>query len=151
MVKIVPLQDTTVDAYFDEERSMFFVRYRGTLTSEATNRAYLWLLAAGGAVGLDHIRAFIFYFTAVQQFTRENVVAAKKQSTQANALVDLSRIPAALIVKNFYQEQFVLLSMKANNVEERTRICHSQAEALAFIEQFHIRQRKTGHDPEIGS
>jgi hypothetical protein len=104
--------------------------------------AYSWLFTQGANVGLENIYAFIFDFSQVQKFEKENTLTTKRQSQTARAAVDLSRIPAALIVNNIYQEQMVLLSAKVNEVEERTRIVKSHAEAMTFIELFHAKLKK---------
>lgn len=142
MGQLTELDEPDVRGYFDSSKNIFYIQYKGILSSDATVKAYMWLLTAGNVVGISNIRAFIFDFCEVTRFMRDNMIASQRQSTQANSLVDLSRIPAALVVKNIYQEQLVLLSMKVNAVEERSKICKSHAEALAFIDQFHIKLKQ---------
>jgi hypothetical protein len=138
MSLIPALDEPNVSGRFDTQENIFYVYYKNTLTADATNKAYAWLFKHGAVVGIN-IRAFVFDFTQVKLFQRENTRAAQNQSRRANATSDLSRIPAALVVQTHYQEQLVLLSMMANKVEERTRICHSHDEALQFIDDFHYK------------
>ena len=137
MSQIQSLNEPDLKAYFDSDKQIFFIHYVGMLTSENTDRAYAWLFQNGLTLGIENIRAFIFDFTKVTKFRRDNTFASKRQSQTANKVVDLSRVPAALIVNTIYQEQMVILSMKVNGVEDRTQICKSHARAMTFIEQFH--------------
>lgn len=138
MPDVQKLNETNVSGYFDAQKRIFHVNYTGVLDAEATNKAYSWLFTQGTVVGgVENIYAFIFDFTKVSKFRRDNTFATKRQSQTAKVSVDLRRIPAALVVSNIYQEQMVLLSMKVNDVEERTKICKSHAEAMTFIELFH--------------
>lgn len=137
MSQIQPLNESDLRANYDSDKKIFYVHYVGTLTSEATKRAYAWLFQNGLSIGIENIRAFIFDFTDVTRFRRDNTFASKRESQTANRVVDLSRIPVALIVDTIYQEQMVLLSMMVNGVEDRTKICKSHAHAMTFIDQFH--------------
>ena len=141
MTLIPALDETNVSGHFDMQQNIFYIYYKNTLSADTTNKAYGWLFKNAGLIGAN-IRAFVFDFTQVKNFQRENTRAAQNQSRRANATADLSRIPAALVVKTHYQEQLVLLSMMANKVEERTKICHSQDEALNFIDDFHRKLKK---------
>jgi hypothetical protein len=151
MSEVQKLNQANVTGHFDTQKRIFYVSYRNILNAETSLAAYSWLFMGGAAVGLENIYAFIFDFTQVQKFERENTLTTKKQSQTARAAVDLSRIPAALIVNNVYQEQMVLLSAKVNEVEERTRIVNSHAEAMTFIEQFHAKLKKADDEKEAKS
>jgi hypothetical protein len=142
MSELQKLNEPNVTGHFDIHNRIFYVTYRGTLNADTTNKAYMWLFIEGAKVNIANIHAFIFDFSQVTKFERENTFATKRQSQTARAAVDLSRIPAALVVKTVYQEQMVLLSTKVNEVEERTRIVKSQAEAMTFIDQFHAKLKK---------
>lgn len=144
MPQVNPLNETNVTAYYDENKHIFFVSYKGNLTADITNKAFAWLFQSG--VPIETIYALIFDFTAVAKFRRDNTFATKRQSQTVNAVVDLSRIPVALIVDTIYQEQMVLLSMNINKVEERTKICKSHTQAMTFFEEFH--QKLAKHDAE---
>jgi hypothetical protein len=142
MTTIPPLNETNLTAHYDEDKQIFFITYKKTLTADMTNKAYSWLFKNGLPLGIDNIRAFIFDFTAVSTFRRDNTFASKRQSQTANKVVDLSRIPVALIVNTIYQEQMVVLSMNVNGVEDRTKICKSYARAMTFVDQFHQKLAK---------
>lgn len=142
MVDIPPLQELDVAAYYDPDTKVFYIHYGEELTASTSIKAYAWLMQNGIPLGVENIRAFIFDFTGVIRFKRDNTQTTQTQSRRANGAVDLSRIPAALVVRTFFQEQMVLLSMKANRVEDRTRICHSHDEALSFVEDFHRHLQK---------
>ena len=147
MPDVQKLNEANVSGYFDKDTRIFHIHYKGILDAEATNKAYSWLFTQGTEVGgIDNIYAFVFDFTEVVKFRRDNTFATKRQSQTAKVSIDLSRVPAALVVKNIYQEQLVLLSMKVNDVEERTKICKSHAEAMTFIDLFHqkLAKRDTG-------
>ncbi len=138
MPDVQKLNEASVSGYFDDYTRIFHVHYKDILTADTTNKAYSWLFTQGTVVGgIENIHAFVFDFTEVVKFQRDNTFATKRQSQTAKVSIDLSRVPAALVVKNIYQEQMVLLSMKVNDVEERTKICKSHAEAMTFIDQFH--------------
>lgn len=140
MTQVPPLDEPNVSGYFNTQQNIFYIYYKNTLSADASTKAYAWLFKYGIPLG-EAIRAFVFDFTAVKRFQRNNTRATQNQSRRANSTVDLSGIPAALIVQTHYQEQLVLLSMKANKVEERTRICHSQTEAHKFIMDFHKKRQ----------
>ena len=142
MSEVQNLNETNVTGYYDSYKRIFYVSYRHTLNAEASTQAYGWLFTEVPKVNIENVYAFIFDFTQVHKFGLENTIATKRQSQTARAVVDLSRIPAALIVHTVVQEQMVLLSAKVNEVEERTRIVKSQAEAMTFIEQFHMKLKK---------
>lgn len=143
MTNVQKLNEPNVTGYFDSDKRIFYVHYKGILDAEATNKAYTWLFTQGTvAGGIENIHAFVFDFTKVLKFRRDNTFATKKQSQTVKVSIDLSRVPAALVVKNIYQEQMVLLSTKVNDVEERTKICRSHAEALTFIDLFHLKLAK---------
>lgn len=143
MTDVEKLNESNVTGYFDSDTRIFHVHYKGILNAETTNKAYGWLFTQGTVVGgIENIHAFIFDFTQVDKFRRDNTFASKRQSQTARVNIDLSRVPAALVVKNIYQEQMVLLSTKVNDVEERTRICKSHAEAMTFIDIFHRKLAK---------
>src|SRR5690242_16635271 len=135
MSDIQKLNEVNVIGHYDSYKRIFYVSYRNILNAESTALAYGWLFTEVPKINIENVYAFIFDFTLVAKFERENTMAAKRQSQTARAVVDLSRIPAALIVHTVLQEQMVLLSTKINEVEERTRIVKSQAEAMTFIEQ----------------
>lgn len=137
MSNVPPLNEPNLTGHYDEDKKIFYIFYSGTLDSDNTTNAYTWLFKNGLNLGIESIRAFVFDFTKVTRFQRDNTFAAKRESQTANAVADLSRIPVALIVNTVYQEQMVILSMKVNGVEDRTKVCKSHAHALAFIDQFH--------------
>ena len=142
MIDIPKLNEANVTGYFDSQKRIFYVNYHHTLNAETSLTAYGWLFSQGATVGIENVYAYIFDFTQVQKFERDNTITTKRQSQTARAVVDLSRIPAALIVHTVMQEQMVLLSARVNEVEERTRIVKSHAEAMSFIEQFHAKLKK---------
>jgi hypothetical protein len=142
MTEIQKLNEANVVGHYDSYKRIFYVSYRNTLNASTSAIAYGWLFTEVPKINIENVYAFIFDFTQVHRFERENTVATKRQSQTARAVADLSRVPAALIVNTVLQEQMVLLSTKINEVEERTRIVKSQAEAMTFIEQFHAKLKK---------
>lgn len=135
--KLLPLNDPSVNAYFDNNSRTIIVHYKNTLTAEVTQKTYAWLFECLATYGVDQVYACIFDFTRVTKFKRDNTLASKKQTASAGVKFDVSRIPVGLLVKTQYQEQMVLLSQAINHVDNRTKIVRSEAQALAFFEQFH--------------
>lgn len=121
-------------AWFDDLTHFTHVVYRGVLIPETTVSFYDWVAEIDAAEGVKTIRGCILDFRQVVEFDFRNLLVAKHESQSANAHIDMSHIPVALIVANMYQDQMVHTSMMITPQQDRKRIVKSDKEALAFID-----------------
>jgi hypothetical protein len=140
-MKYEKLETANVIAHFDEEDSVLRITYIGQVTPDVTESVYSWIgrliVSSGGNVGLA--RGSIYDFRQVTDFVNRNLSTAQRESSQLSRKVDVSNHPVALLVDTFYQEQFVRLSMKVSKQDNRKRIVHSEADALTYIDEFHLK------------
>ena len=66
MANVQKLNEPNVTGYFDSDKRIFHVHYRGILEAETTNKAYAWLFTHGIPLGVENVQAFIFDFTEVK-------------------------------------------------------------------------------------
>jgi hypothetical protein len=135
------LETEQVTGYYEADQHILFVTYRGVLTPDVTAQVYRWLgeLIQNGPDPLDRVRGSIYDFRQVTTFDNRNLTSAQRQSQHLNHKVDVSNIPVALIAGSLYQEEILRVTMKITAQpahDERRRIVKSDAEALAFIDQF---------------
>ncbi|MFN8371790.1 MAG: hypothetical protein U0694_02790 [Anaerolineae bacterium] len=132
-----------VMAYFDDETGIVYVTYRGVLTPDITAQVYKWMMESVQFLDISQIHGGIYDFRQVTDFNKGNLATAHRESRNFNVKVDVSNIPAALIVSTLFQEQMVKISMQITPGQDRKRIVKSMDEATAFINQFRKRQTKT--------
>ena len=132
-----PVHSEALDLWFDETTRIYHVTYKGKLVPDSSVKAYSRFGNLVAERGLDAIWGAIFDFRPVTEFHNTNLTTTQNQSRQANRQYDLSRLPVALVVDDFYKEQMVRVSARVNKVEKRTRIVYSTEEALKFFEVFH--------------
>lgn len=135
-MNVESLQVEQATAYFDEERRYIRVAYRGSLGSDVTVQVYDWIDRVVKQIGVDGILGEIFDFSEVTEFQPENLQTARKTSKRMNVRLDTSSLPVALVVKTFYQEEILRGAMQIAPGHARKRIVKSEAEALAFIEEW---------------
>ena len=130
------LETEQAQAFFDEDNQIVYVAYSGSLGSDVTVTVYDWLDRLIKSIGLDVIQGEIFDFSGVTEFQESNLQTARKTSKRMNLRVDTSKIPVALVVDSFYQEEILRGSMQISPDHVRKRIVHSQDEAQAFLEEW---------------
>lgn len=137
VMTISPLAHENAHAYFDGETGIAYITYSGILSADVTTAVYNWLGDLLSRVGMEHVYGEIFDFTDVTEFMPDNLVAARRKSRRYNMRNNVRRLPVAMIVSNFYQEE--LLRGPLQNVEENKRktIVRSMDEARAFLKQWH--------------
>lgn len=134
---IEPLKQDTVDAHLDADSGIVYITYRGVLSADVTTAVYNWLADVVQAVGIENLYGEIFDFCKVTEFLPDNLVAARRRSRRYNMRHNVRRLPVAMIVSNYYQEE--LLRGPLQNVEENQRktIVRSLDEARAFLDRWH--------------
>ena len=138
-----PYSDLATDGLttqYDPETQLFLVGYAEELTPEVTVKMYDWFDALVEEVGCDAIRGAIFDFRNVKEIHQMNTRTARSESKKIHQKVDLSRLPVALWVETFFQEQMLRVSMRLTEKSERIEIVKSHQEALQFIENWHQRK-----------
>jgi hypothetical protein len=130
-------------AYFDDETGIVYVIYRGVLSPDVTAQMYKWMMESVQQLDVKDIRGGIYDFRLVTDFNKGNLATANRESRSFNVKVDVSSVPAALIVNTLFQEQMVKVSMQITPGQERKRIVKSMDDAVAFIKQFQKRQTST--------
>jgi hypothetical protein len=132
-----PLQQPQVEARYEPENQIVYVRYTGVLGSDASDRAYTWLAELINKIGIENIYGEIFDFTQVTQFQPDNIINARKNSRKLNLRVNIHETPVAMIVRDAVQEEILRGPMRNVPENKRKRIVHSDEEALAFFEEWH--------------
>lgn len=140
-----------VSAYFDIVSGYMYATYGPVISAETTISVYAWGTELANEIGVSAIKGIVIDFRAVTQFEYSNLRIATEVSRNLNEEFDLSTVPAALLVKNMYQEQLVKVSMKLTDRVERMRMVHTEAEALKFIENWHSSLNPTAVDDEDAS
>ena len=143
-MSIEPLHIEQASVYYDEAEKIVHVAYRGDLGADVTVQVYDWLDNLIRTIGVENIYAEIFDFREVTAFQEENLQTARKTSKRMNLRLDTSQFPVALLVKTFYQEEILRTPMHIPPEHQRKRIVKTEAEARAFIEEWHQRRREAG-------
>lgn len=134
------LEHPNANAHFDPESHIAFITYQGSLSADASSAVYAWLGELSSTVGLEQVYGEVFDFRQVTEFMPDNLMEARKKSRQMNLRMNVKKLPVAMIVKDFYQEEILRGPMQ--NVEENRRktIVRSMEDALSFIEKWHAEQ-----------
>ena len=92
---------------------------------------------------MDNMRGEVFDFRDVTQFMPDNLMDARRNSRRYNVKNDVRRLPVAMIVKDFYQEEILRGPMQ--NVRENVRktIVRNMDDALMFITNWHAQQTES--------
>jgi hypothetical protein len=139
---ITPLKTEKADAHFDEESRIAYIEYRGLLTADESLAVYDWLGDLMEEVGIDGVYGEVFDFRTVREFATDNLMEARRNSRRYNMRNDVRRLPVAMIVANYYQEEILRGPMK--NVEENKRkaIVWNMDDAVAFLHDWHSQQKQ---------
>lgn len=124
------------EAHYDQTTRIARIAYKGRLHGDVTVAVYGWLDTLYNAFGTEGFAGQIFDFRQVEEFERDNLVTARRTSSKMNMLFDTSQIPAALIVKDFYQEEMLRTGMRIAAENIRKKIVWSDEEAMQFIQKF---------------
>jgi hypothetical protein len=132
----------SINAYFDEDRKILCVTYRGVMSPAVTAEFYQWLgsIIRDNPAKVGTARGSVYDFRNVTEFANSNISSTQRQSQHVNQQVDLQDHPVAIIAKDALQTALLSATMKITGQQDRKRIVRSEQEALAFIDAFH-RQR----------
>ncbi|MFN8371789.1 MAG: hypothetical protein U0694_02785 [Anaerolineae bacterium] len=130
-------------AYWEETQGVFYVVYRGVLTSSVTHAVYEWTTEFAQVVNVEEVRGAVYDFRQVTDAETGNLAAVHRESRNLNVRVDTSHTAVALIVETVHQEQIVRISMQVTPGHERKRIVKSMDEALKFIDEYHMKHSAT--------
>jgi hypothetical protein len=140
------LNHEKAQAHYDEATKIAHITYTGLLDAETSTAVYDWLADLVDIVGIEGIYGEIFDFRKVQEFMADNLMQARRSSRRYNMRHNVRRIPVAMIISNYYQEEILRGPMQ--NVEENKRktIVWNPEDALAFLHEWHT--SKQGGDDE---
>ncbi|MDQ7025310.1 MAG: hypothetical protein Q9P44_07095 [Anaerolineae bacterium] len=139
-MSISTLTHPNVSANYDAEHGIAYITYSGLLTAEVSTAVYEWLSALIEEIGIDNMYGEVFDFRDVKEFMPDNLLQARRKSRGYNLRNNVKKLPIAMIVENFYQEEILRGPMQ--NVEEnkRKRIVRKLDDALAFLHEWHAEQ-----------
>lgn len=124
-------------AAWHPESGLYWASYAGILDGATASQVYSVFHELLESVPVSDIYGIVLDFRAVTRFHQTNLTATRRESRSINTEVDLSRVPAAMLVSNLMQEQFVKVSSKITGTEHRVRIVWSEDEMEAFFSSFH--------------
>lgn len=130
-----------IAAYYDEERLILRVKYLGVMTPAVTAEFYQWLgnIIRTNPEKVMTARGSIYDFRDVTEFANSNISSTARQSGQVNQQMDLQNHPVAIIAKDAIQSATLTVTMRVSGQQDRKRIVRTEADAIAFIEEFHAR------------
>lgn len=139
---IEKLKTEKASAYFDEESRIAYIEYRGLLTADESLAVYDWLADLVQELGIENVYGEIFDFRKVREFATDNLMEARRNSRRYNMRNRIRKLPVAMLVSNYYQEEILRGPMK--NVEENKRktIVKTMEEALTFLHEWHAKQKQ---------
>lgn len=134
---IPQLAHECASARFDEETGIVYIAYQGLLDNTASTAVYDWLGDLINSIGIDKIYGEIFDFREVAEFMPDNLIDARRNSRRYNMKNDVKKLPVAMIVKDFVQEEILRVPMQNVKENERKAIVHSMEDAEAFLHTWH--------------
>lgn len=140
--KLPVLDLENVSAYFDPEKNVSFVTYKGKIGSYTTKKFYDWVRELLKIIEAERTYAVIFDFRQVTEFDQGNLITVKRQSDSISRKEVQINHPVALIVESIYQEKMVKISMQLSKTETRQRVVYSMDEAWLFIKNWHAAREK---------
>lgn len=142
-MSIKPLEHPNATAHFDEATRIAFITYNGTLTGDTSTVVYNWLADLTETIGIEGVHGEVFDFRQVEEFMPDNLMAARKNSRRMNLRNNVRRLPVAMIVKDFVQEEILRGPMQNPKENQRKRIVRTMDDALAFIAAYREQQQPT--------
>jgi hypothetical protein len=140
---VTPLKHDNASARYDNDAGIVYVTYSGYLTGEASTAVYDWLGDVIQTVGIDKMRGEVFDFREVTEFLPDNLMDARRNSRRYNFRNDVRKLPVAMIVKDFYQEEILRGPMQNVRENARKTIVRNMDEALTFINDWHTQQAES--------
>ena len=137
---VEPLQQENAQAHFDPESHIAYITYNGILTADTSVAVYDWLADLTEAVGIDNVYGEVFDFREVEEFMPDNLISARKNSRRMNMRNNVKKLPVAMVVKDFVQEEILRGPMQNPKENQRKRIVRTMDEALAFITSYRNQQ-----------
>jgi hypothetical protein len=136
---IAQIESEQFSGWYDDQEQILQVVYKGVLTADVTIQVYRWLgeVIQKNPAEVSRARGSIFDFRKVTGFDSRNLTSAQRQSQQLNARTDVGNHPVALLVDTLLQEQILRVELKISPQQDRKRLVRTEAEALAFINNFH--------------
>jgi hypothetical protein len=142
-MSITPLQHDNARARYDSDSGIAHITYTGYLTGEASTAVYDWLADVTQAIGIENMRGEVFDFRDVTEFMPDNLMDARRNSRRYNVKNDVRRLPVAMIVKDFYQEEILRGPMQNVRENARKTIVRTMDDALGFIRDWHTQQTES--------
>lgn len=139
-MSIAPLTLENATARYDTDSKIAFITYKGVLSAEDSVAVYDWLADLIEAIGLENIYGEIFDFREVTEFAPDNLMEARRTSRRYNMRNRIRKLPVAMVISNFYQEEILRGPMQ--NVEENKRkaVVWELDDAFKFLEEWHNEQ-----------
>lgn len=127
----------TAHAHFDTETRIVYITYQGILSAESSGAVYAWLQILFMSEGVETIYGEIFDFRQVEDFSPDNLMNARQKSRTMNLRMDTRRLPVAMIVNDFSQEQILRGPMRNVPENPRKRIVETIDDAHSFLHEWH--------------
>jgi len=124
-------------AEYNADQKIIMVKYSGYLNAETNTAVYKWLQEFFEIVEIDEVRGEIFDFRDVIEFAADNLMEARRKSRRMNLTRDVTNLPVAMIVKDFYQEEILRGPMQNVPENQRKKIVNRMADAYKFIQEWH--------------
>ena len=124
---------------FNESAQVLIAEYGCDVSAEVTRKLYRDLIAMMQRMKPGDVRGIVFDFRQVSHFGKEALRSTCEESERANRLLDMSHMPAALIVQTPRQEQIVRLMVEMTPGRDHRRLVRAFQDALSFIEEWHQR------------
>lgn len=131
------IEQDNVTAFFEAQRRLIRVNYRGSLDADVAIVVYDWIDKVISVIGIENIYGEIFDFRAVVEFQPDNLLAARRKSRRMNLRMPVHTFPVAMIVKNFYHEEILRGPMQNVPENKRRIIVYNEEDALKFIDEWH--------------
>jgi len=134
---VTPLDAEQIKARYDETSRLLRVTYFGDLAENTPALFYQWLDHVDATIGIKNVRGVILDMRKMTKFHESNLSSTVKESRTMNREVDMSHLPVVFWVQNPYQEEIARILIKLTPQKNRRVLRHTEAEALAFIEDWH--------------
>lgn len=134
---IPELEHECATARYDQDTGIVYITYSGLLDSSVSTAVYDWLADLIATLGIDQLYGEIFDFRAVTEFMPENLIDARRNSRRYNMKNNVKKLPVAMIVKDFVQEEILRVPMQNVKENERKTIVQNMDDAVAFLHAWH--------------
>lgn len=131
------LNHPNAKAYFNQENQIVYITYTGVLSADASTAVYDWLHDVAQTVGIENMYGEIFDFRDVTEFMPDNLMSARSNSRRMNMRQNVKKLPVAMIVKDFYQEEILRGPMQNVKENKRKTVVRTMDDAEDFLNQWH--------------